>query len=211
METNQKVNPKTNASQKGKSTGGSKNTSKQTAGSTKGKAEQTKEAANKLPAKVNQEIDEKQEEQLSTAESQSPDTKPGTQKATDTAVINLEGDALPDLNTYKPKNINLDQEYWSPEESGETKRMIFMKIVQNDAIPDFNDPGEYVEKDCAYFIGQSKQGYQIIKCAAARLVSLCESLTPGGIYDFTYTGRKKNKTNNFESNVFAVNPVMTAA
>lgn len=206
MKTSQKVNQKNNASTKSKTIGGSKTNSQKNTGSTNGTENQKEEPKNTLPEKVDQQNSEHQEEQLEKVENQEAVSSSSEKKVTGTALVDMEK-PLPDLSKAKPKNIDLSAEYWSPEAPGETRVMIFSRVVTNDLIPDMNNPGEYIEKDCAYFLGVGKAGYQVIKCAAARLVSICYNLEPRGIYQFTYKGKKKNKTNSYDSFDFAVNPV----
>lgn len=114
---------------------------------------------------------------------------------------------LPDLSKAKPKPINLDVEYWSPEVEGEYKTLIFSHIKEGEMIPDYNDSSNLIAKDTAYFLEQSPEGFQILRCAATRLVSTARNMIPGGIYLITYQGQKKNATNSNSSRRFSIQPV----
>lgn len=206
MKTTQKVNQK-NANGNNKSTNSAQ---KLPNGNSTKPAENPEETQSEKPEaspeNVDQESTEASEEKLAKAENQEELSNAGSKKVTGTAIIDF-NEPLPDLNSFIPKNIDLTPDYWSPEAVGETKVLIFSRVVENDLIPDINEPGEFIEKDCAYFLGMGKNGYQVIKCAATRLVNACKSLEPRGIYHITYIGTKKNKRNAYDSSVFSINPV----
>lgn len=134
-----------------------------------------------------------------------------------TAKVDISNLGNLDLNMFESTNIDLEIGYWSPEVEGETMRVIFDKIVEDDTIPDFNDPKKLVEKPCAYFLTQIEvaglRTFKIVRCGASRLVSAFTAF--GGsakdkVYDITFRGKKKNKSNNFLSSVFSIQPVRTS-
>lgn len=137
-------------------------------------------------------------------------TRPQDRSVTETAVINLNAD-LPDLAAARPRNVNLAMDYWTPQEEGESKLLIFVRIAIDDQIPDFNDPKNLVTKDCAYFIEQTEQGFQILRNASSRLVSIAQHFLEGELYQITFKGLRPNKTNSNKSNYWAVQPVELAA
>ena len=127
-----------------------------------------------------------------------------------TETVNIHGD-LPDLGKARIKDVNLALEYWTPQEEGESKLLIFMHVVQEDQIPDFNDPKNLVKRDCAYFIEQTEQGFQILRNASSRLVSIARHFLEGEVYQITFKGMRPNKTNSNKSNYWAIQPVEFAA
>jgi len=127
-----------------------------------------------------------------------------------TAQVNLHED-LPDLRQVQVKPLNLMMDYWTPQEAGECKTLIFMRVQPDDPIPDFNDPSQTVQRDCAYFIEQTEQGFQILRNASSRLVSMARHFLEGQIYQVTFQGLRTNKTNSNKSNFWAIQPVMLAS
>jgi len=135
---------------------------------------------------------------------------PTAPSVTSTRRVDISRD-LPDLSTAKPKPVNLALDYWTPQAEGECKTLIFMRVQQGDEIPDYNDPDKLVSKDCAYFIEQTDNGFQILRNASARLVSLARNFLEGEIYQITFVGKRANKTNSYQSSYWAVQPVELAA
>lgn len=132
-------------------------------------------------------------------------------KLTQTVRFDLNGaqnEAI-DLSQLVPKNVNLVMEYWNTDGAaeGETKRVIFMRVEEQDRIPDYNDSQNLVEKPCAYFVEQGPNGLQIMRCAASRLVSSARLMQEGEAYEITYLGKKKNRSNNNLSARFAIQPL----
>lgn len=146
-------------------------------------------------------------EKLATIMSEKKELVSNSRSFSGTARV-LNFDEMPDLSKAKPKKIDLSAEYWSPE-IGETKVVVFMKIVEDDSIPDFNDNTKTVSKDCAYFVTKNGSGdLQVLRCAASRLVSSMASASEGDIFQIAHTGKVKNKSNNFLSSQFRINPVI---
>ncbi len=125
---------------------------------------------------------------------------------TATRRVDINGD-LPDLSKARPKQINLAMDYWTPQGEGECKTLIFMRVQEQDQIPDFNDPNQLVDKPCAYFIEQTANGFQVLRNASSRLVSLARNFLEGEIYQITFLGKRPNKTNSNQSCYWAVQPV----
>jgi hypothetical protein len=116
-----------------------------------------------------------------------------------------------DGSKLKVRDLNLVPDYWSPEQSGETKLLIFWEFLRNDEIPDMNDPNKTVIKDSCIFIEvKSDKKKVFLKCSATRLVSVMRFAAKGEVYQVTFVGKKKNKSNNYMSNVFEVYPLELA-
>ena len=106
-------------------------------------------------------------------------------------------------------------------------RGVFVKFVENDTIPDFNDPKKMVVKPCVYFLTQIDLGgekiFKLVRCGASRLVSyfteiieldgkmvkVANSALLDKLYDIIFGGKKKNKSNNNLSSVFIIRPLTT--
>ena len=109
------------------------------------------------------------------------------------------------------QDINAIPTYWSPEAEGEIKRGVFLKVIPDMDIPDFNDPEKTVKKDCVLLLEYKDGRGQLIICAASRLVSFFGN--HGEVqrsYEIVFTGKQKNKTNNNASNHFEVYPLEVA-
>ena len=74
-------------------------------------------------------------------------------------------------------------------------------------IPDFNDPENVVEKDCAYFVEKQGDSLQVIRTGSRRLVTASGNFLKGDVYQITFMGKRKNRTNNNLSNFFAIQAV----
>ncbi len=112
-----------------------------------------------------------------------------------------------DLEKVKVKPLNLDVEYWRPEVEGESKTLVFMELREGDSIPDFNDPENVVEKDCAYLVEKQGDSLQVIRTGSRRLVTASRNFMIGDVYQITFMGKRKNRTNNNLSNFFAIQAV----
>ncbi|MEL7535047.1 MAG: hypothetical protein AAFN10_27335 [Bacteroidota bacterium] len=141
---------------------------------------------------------------------QSLQALPQGQSVTATLQVDIKGE-LPDLKGVQARNVNMAMEYWTPQSEGEAKTLIFIRVKGQDQIPDFNDPANLVEKDCAYFIEQTEEGFQILRNASSRLVSMARNFLEGEVYRITFKGMRPNKTNNNKSNFWAIQPVAFAA
>lgn len=115
---------------------------------------------------------------------------------------------LPDLSTAEPTAIDLVSDYWSPEVSGESKRLIFLKI-ENRLVAD-QQTGELIELECAYFAEKAKDDWHSISNGSKRLVGALTgcNVAEGTALLVTFLGKKKNKTNGFSSDNWSVKPLI---
>lgn len=150
-----------------------------------------------------------------TGMAQSPEAQQIQNKITASHAVDIDNinslDSV-DFENVQTKPFSLTPEYWSPEGEGETKVLVYTGINQHEKIPDFNDSNNMVEKPTAMFIEQrkdkdNKKTYYLLKNASSRLVSTCEALIPGHLYEVTYLGKKKNKNNSNMSARWRVLPV----
>lgn len=116
-------------------------------------------------------------------------------------------DELVDLETgYEPDSIDLSGEYWTPEEPGEVRRMIFAGIETRSA-PDHQNPEKQVPLECVVFVLPGKKGnHKTVFNGSRRLVGVFENgdIEKGTAVQITYNGKKKNRTNANQSDDWSV-------
>lgn len=114
-------------------------------------------------------------------------------------------DKIGDLKKFKVVSADLSSEYWSPKEVGETRLMVFLGIEDREA-PDFNDPNKKVTLETAVFAEPVGERFKTVTSAAKVLVSrLKEKEVPVGTpVEVSFSGTKKNKNNNFQSNQWSI-------
>ncbi|MCD0460030.1 hypothetical protein [Roseiconus lacunae] len=112
------------------------------------------------------------------------------------------------LKTMDVESIDLANEYWSPSEVGESRRMYFMGTFKRQC-PDYNDKTKTVDLECAVFVEPDESGngnHKTVENASKRLVAVfVNSEVPQGTpVQVTYQGRKPNKRNNNQSDRWTV-------
>lgn len=120
---------------------------------------------------------------------------------------------LPSLDDAKELPIDLCGNYWTPEHAGEFKKMFFVDIKPQKVLSATN-PDELIDLDCATFLEKLKDGtVQTVTNGSRRLVGILEqyigngSLKRGTALKITYMGKRKNKTNNFQSDNWSIRPL----
>lgn len=138
---------------------------------------------------------------------QSSTTEVATQQS-QLPVIDLNGSALPDLSTATAAPVDLMADYWTPENPGETKRMIFDKIASRLVID--QQTQESIELDCAYFVEVVSGEAKSISNGSKRLVGAIQSnnIRRGTPLEVKYLGKKKNKSNAFQSDNWSIKPLV---
>lgn len=119
---------------------------------------------------------------------------------------------LPDLSESKELPFDLMADYWTPTEKGESKRMFFDKIamrqvkdIQTDAL---------IELECAFFLEQTTEGgktqVKTVSNGSKRLVGaiVANEIQRGTPLLVTYMGKKKNNSNNFQSDIWSIKPLI---
>src|SRR6056297_3143713 len=82
---------------------------------------------------------------------------------------------VPSLDAYEVESVDLNDEYWTPIEEGEVRRMFFMGVRLR-SVPAHNDGDTEVELPCAVFIQPSKDGEpRTVTNASKRLVAAFEN------------------------------------
>lgn len=110
-----------------------------------------------------------------------------------------------------PPNVNLEtlevascdqvQQYWTPENPGEKKRLFFYRIEERTVLD--QKTNEPIELACAVFVDSA--GATIVN-GSKRLVAVFENndIKPGTPVQVTYKGKKQNRTNGNKSDDWSV-------
>lgn len=106
---------------------------------------------------------------------------------------------------YEVASVDMVQEYWYPQEVGESKRMVYWEIALRKCA---DQSGNEIELECAVFvIPDSENGnHQMIANGSKRLVAVFENsdVKQGSPVLVTYKGRQANKTNSNQSDHWSV-------
>ena len=120
---------------------------------------------------------------------------------------------LPDLSKANELPVDLSGNYWTPESQGETKRLFFVEIKPQKVLS-ANGTGELIDLDCAVFLEQTATGISTVTNGSRRLVGVLESYVDAGQIkqgtplQITYNGKKKNKSNGFQSDNWSIKPLI---
>lgn len=112
------------------------------------------------------------------------------------------------LDTAESAPIDLMSDYWTPENVGETKRMIFDRIgFSHVLVP---DTGELIELDCAFFYYKDNGIVKQIRNGSKRLVGAIQAynIQRGAALEIKYIGKKTNRTNSFKSDNWSIRPLV---
>lgn len=127
----------------------------------------------------------------------------------DTGLQQLDLENISALHTAEPAPFDLMGDYWSPVNSGESRRVLFDRIQPMDVVDQIT--GEIVPLSCAYFFYQETAESPIkqIRNGSKRLVGAIESyniprLTPLLI---KYLGKIRNKNNSNLSDNWQITPL----
>jgi hypothetical protein len=119
---------------------------------------------------------------------------------------------LPNLHTAEVSPRELSSEYWTPENSGEYKVGVLLEIKQEN----YEDKeGETVVLPCVIMLAQNEDlTFSTIRNGSKRLVATIEAAVESGEVSYghtpvriLYVGKKKNKTNSFQSDRWSVKPI----
>lgn len=129
--------------------------------------------------------------------------------AISTMTVDLSGNALPDLNEAEVVPFDLSSVYWTPEKIGESKKVYFLKI-ETRPVQDQTNKEVVRDLPCAFFLEKVGDDMVTICNGSVRLVSCLEnnSITKGCPLQITYLGKKKNTSNQFQSDQWKVNPLL---
>jgi len=124
-------------------------------------------------------------------------------------VVDLSGQ-LPDLAKAAEYPFDLMADYWTPESKGENKRVFFDKIASRTVLD--QQTQQQIDLECAFFIESTPEGYRTISNGSKRLVGALEGhkIQHGTPLLITFLGKKKNATNQFQSDNWSIRPLMIA-
>ena len=112
-------------------------------------------------------------------------------------------------------DFDMKGDYWTPEQIGDRKRVVFQHLVKGEMIQNkFGaDPDEKVPVDTAYFVEIYKEGEQLkqrmLRSCATVIVSFIErnSVPKHAVLDIEYKGKKKGEKFMFDDFKFIPVPV----
>lgn len=111
-----------------------------------------------------------------------------------------------DLAKMEVASCDLSQEYWTPVNVGEKKRMIFAG-VQDRTVLDQKTNDE-IQLSCVVFLlpGENADEHKTVVNGSKRLVAVFENggIAEGTPVQITYKGKKKNRTNGNMSDDWSV-------
>lgn len=114
------------------------------------------------------------------------------------------------LHSAEAAPFDLMGDYWSPEQAGESRRVLFDRIQPMDVVD--QQTGELVELNCAYFFYQEQPNGPIkqIRNGSKRLVGALEAykIQPRTPLLIKYLGKKRNKNNSNMSDNWSVTPLI---
>lgn len=119
---------------------------------------------------------------------------------------------LPDLTESKELPFDLMADYWTPEAKNESKRLFFDKIALR-LVKDMNTDAT-IELECAFFLEQTvengKKQVKTVSNGSKRLVGALQAnnIQKGTPLLVTYKGKKKNASNNFQSDDWSIKPLI---
>ena len=122
------------------------------------------------------------------------------------AIATIADCAKLDLSKATTEPVELSGEYWTPEKEGETKRMFFVQLMNENVIE--LDSGETRELPVVQFVENRGGALHTVRNGSRRLYGIFEQfahqIKPGDAFEITYLGKKKNKNNSFFSDNWQV-------
>jgi hypothetical protein len=103
--------------------------------------------------------------------------------------------------------VDIMSDYWTPAGFGEKKKVIFQKIAPWPVVD--QQTGEVIELDCVFFTTVENGAMRMIRNGSKRLVAAFQGakVPPGTGWEVTYKGKKRNRTNQFSSDDWALHPL----
>ena len=121
---------------------------------------------------------------------------------------------LPNLHNAEVSQKELSSEYWTPEKEGEYKVGVILSITEEEYTNP--DKEETILLPCVTMIAQNEDlSFATIRNGSVRLVATIQKALDNGDIEFgtvpvkvMYTGKKKNKNNQFMSDRWSVKPLV---
>lgn len=125
--------------------------------------------------------------------------------------LDLQG-TIPSLNDAQELPVDLCGNYWTPENPGESKKVIFLEIKPQKVLS--QSTGELIDLECVVLAEQNEKGDLVtIINGSIRLVGALQPYVESGIVRYgtvlkiTFLGKRKNKTNANFSDIWSVKPL----
>lgn len=101
-----------------------------------------------------------------------------------------------DLATYEVASCDLSFEYWTPENVGESRRMVYVETTVR-SVPDHKNEEVSVDLPVAVFLYPSADGVKTVVNGSKRLIAVFENseIKSGTPVQVSYKGKKRNRTN----------------
>lgn len=135
----------------------------------------------------------------------------GLQKAVESGIqtFDLTNGNMPDLDAAEELNLDLMDDYWSPEREGEAKRVFFQKIDTRKVLD--QQTGEVIDLECVFLTEKDPKtgSYRTISNGSKRLVGslMANGVQQGMPLQITYRGKKKTQGGNF-CDTWSVKPLI---
>lgn len=111
------------------------------------------------------------------------------------------------LDAAESVPLDLMSDYWTPEQVGEKKKVIFDRIEMTH-IPD--QEGVAIELECAFFFVKENGQAKRIRNGSKRLVGALLNVPQHTALEIKYMGKKRNKNNSNFSDNWSVTPLRYA-
>ena len=149
-----------------------------------------------------------------TVQSEEVDTVLVTQ-ATNNASVALQiptfdilGGDRPDLSLGEVLPFDLLDDYWSPQDKGEAKRLIYSHVEKR-RFADQQNPDAIIELETAIFFEQANdKSFKQVTNASWRLVKAVSGLPEKTPVLITFMGKTRNKNNSYMSDNWSVKPLL---
>ena len=135
----------------------------------------------------------------------------GLQKAVESGIqtFDITNGNMPDLDAAEELNLDLMDDYWSPEREGEAKRVFFQKIDTRKVLD--QQTGEVIDLECVFLTEKDPNtgSYRTISNGSKRLVGslMANGVQQGMPLQITYRGKKKTQGGNF-CDTWSVKPLI---
>lgn len=113
-------------------------------------------------------------------------------------------DQLPDFeNDYEAASVDLSQDYWTPEEKGDSIRGFYFGIRPRKCLDQQTD--KEIDLDCVVLIIADEDGKpKTVANGSKRLVGIFETIEPETPVQITFQGKRKNRSNPNMSDTWSV-------
>jgi hypothetical protein len=115
-----------------------------------------------------------------------------------------------DLESMEVVELDLVPEYWTPQQPGESRRLIFLSVSDREDIDE--STGEIKVLPTALFYIKDESGWKLLMNSSIRLVaSIRNNKIPAKTpLLITYKGKRRNTTNQFSSDDWSIHPLKRA-